>query len=290
MLHEFKDMLESLQVPQTRHAILVHLPIVFSGIAMLLALAAAFLRQNKTLRWLAAIAFVVVLGTSFLATNSGELAEGAMGEVSQRAHRLAHEHEELAESVWMFALGGLVFAGLAFAGKPKWLGPIGAWLAVLAGIAGAGWVANTAHHGGKLVYRLGVGTPHPVQDEKPVTESMLAAITDPRARFFLTDVRPVLRDRCMGCHSGDDPARGLDLTSIDDYLLRDPTYGQPVVPGNPDNGILMRVINWTHETPEEDMPKPHMPPGKRDPLTPEQIASIAKWITDGAVWIDPPAE
>lgn len=284
MLHELKDMLESLQVPQTRHAVLVHLPVVVSMLAVVLALVAAVLRRNQTLRWLAAIAFAVVLGSAFLATNSGELAEGAMGEVSQRAHRLAHEHEELAEKVWMFALGGLVLGGLAFVAKPKWLGHAGAWGAVLVGIAGAGQVANTAHHGGKLVYRLGVGTPNPVQDEKPVTDSMLEAIGDPRARFFLTDVRPVLRDRCMGCHSGDEPAHNLDLTSIDGFLKRDPAHGQVVLPGAPDDGKMMKVIDWARGYDVK------MPPGDREPLAPEQIAAIEQWIRDGAVWMDPPQQ
>ena len=284
MLDPLKDMIESLQAPQTRHAMMVHMPIVLALLAGVLALAAAVLRKNQTLRWVTVLCFAAVLGSAFLATRSGEDAEAAMGQVSKAAHDIVHEHAALGEKVWLFAAGGLVLAGLAFARTPKWLGPTGAWLAVAAGVATAGWVANTAHHGGKLVYSYGVGTPHPVQDEPPVTASMLEAIADPRARFFLTDVRPVLRDRCMGCHSGDDPPMGLDFTGIATLISDHPEHGRAIVPGEPDQGTLVKTITW------DSGYAVRMPPGDREPLTAAEIAAIERWIREGAVWLDPPGQ
>lgn len=276
-------MIEALEVPQTRHAVIVHAPVVLSMLAALVALLAAICRKNLTLRWGAAAVFAALLGSAFLATNSGEDAEHSMGQISTKAHRMVHEHEELAETVWIFSAIGLGLTGLAFLKKPKGVGVMSAWGATAVGIASAGWVANTAHHGGKLVYSFGVGTPNPEIDEPPIPQSALDAITDPRARFFLTDVRPVFMDRCVGCHSGLEPEHGLDVTSIASLMHLDMDYGRAIVPGAPERSVMMKVINWDSGYEEK------MPP-RGDALQPEQIAAIEQWIRDGAVWLDPPTE
>ena len=60
-------------------------------------------------------------------------------------------------------------------------------------------------------------------------------------------------------------------------LLRGGKHGAAVVPGDPDNSLLVQLVR--HQGPS-DHPM-NMPP--KGDLSPEEIAAIAKWIADGAV-------
>src|SRR5258707_8301822 len=49
----------------------------------------------------------------------------------------------------------------------------------------------------------------------------------------------------------------------------------PIVPGKPDDSLLIQAIRQTH-------PRLKMPPGGK--LKDEEIAAIAEWVKAGAVW------
>ncbi len=82
-----------------------------------------------------------------------------------------------------------------------------------------------------------------------------------------------------GCHSGATPAAGQNLTAGQAFnnivgvaSIQMPALNR-VEPGDPDNSYLVRKIEGTAGT--------RMPLG-RDPLSPELIATIRQWITEGA--------
>jgi uncharacterized membrane protein len=160
------DMLDSFADPHMRHAILVHLPIVAAMLAPALVIALAVARfKNRTLA-LGAIA-LLLLGSigAALAANAGEAAESNLGRAgaghSAPAEAALERHEELGEGGWMWPLipAALLAMGLV-PKKPAWRAAIGA-TAFVATIGVAGWIATTAHAGGDLVYRYGVGAPSP---------------------------------------------------------------------------------------------------------------------------------
>jgi hypothetical protein len=70
------------------------------------------------------------------------------------------------------------------------------------------------------------------------------------------------------CHEA---KSGLDLSSLQ-TMLRGGERGAAVVPGRPDDSNLYKFLRA-----EAD---PHMPPGKRAPLSNEEVALIAKWIQE----------
>jgi hypothetical protein len=100
---------------------------------------------------------------------------------------------------------------------------------------------------------------------------------DPAAlAFFEKSVRPVLVERCHECHSADagQPRGGLRLDSLDG-MLRGGRSGSVIVPGKPEQSLLVLVI--THDPTVAAMP----PKGK---LRPEQLQALRRWIQLGAPW------
>lgn len=93
--------------------------------------------------------------------------------------------------------------------------------------------------------------------------------------FFEKKVRPILVDNCYNCHSADTNARGELRVDDRNGLLQGGQSGAAVVPGDPENSLLIQAISYTDDTLK-------MPPKKQ--LTTEQVADLTKWVKDGAAW------
>lgn len=263
---------DSLADPAMKHAAMTHLPIALVLVGPVFLLAGGVLPgRRRTMSLLAAILYAVVAGSALVTIWSGEDAYDRIGGVSEALARQAHDHGEMAERIWTF---GLALAGIAACGllKKKPAAVAAVWTGFAAGIFLIGWTTVAAHKGGELVYAHGVGTPNPEFD--PTIPD------DPRAAFFLTNVRPVLADRCMGCHRSGRDTGGLSLVGPVG-LLAGGDNGPAVVPGDPDAGTLIATLTGEH---------PHvssMPPGRGEQLAEEQIEAVRLWIEQGAVWADP---
>ena len=154
-----QSMMDAFSDPRTRHAILVHFPIALGTLATIPAIALACTAfRNNALR-IAAIAMLLVASAGAgLAAGAGEEAEDLINEATMTAQADAalERHESLGEGGWMWPLGAAAILALSFVKKvPVRLGA--GTLGVIASIGVAGWVALTAHYGGELVYRHGVG-------------------------------------------------------------------------------------------------------------------------------------
>ena len=91
--------------------------------------------------------------------------------------------------------------------------------------------------------------------------------------FFESKVRPVLANNCYSCHT-DSQMGGLRLDSAD-AVRKGGKSGPPIVPGKPEDSLLIQAIRQTH-------PRLKMPPGGK--LKDEEIAAITEWVKAGAVW------
>jgi hypothetical protein len=85
---------------------------------------------------------------------------------------------------------------------------------------------------------------------------------------FVRNVLPLLQTRCLECHSSSDKSGGLDLEA---GLIQGGHSGAVVVPGQPDESLLLRLV--TDGT---------MPPDKSSRLLPEEIETLRSWIATGA--------
>ena len=96
---------------------------------------------------------------------------------------------------------------------------------------------------------------------------------------FQRQIRPLLSDACFQCHGPDPKVRmaGLRLDLRED-LFQARTSGAPVVPGDPDNSLIIQRIS--HEDANLRMP----PAYSQKTLSDDQIDLVRRWIADGAVW------
>ena len=93
--------------------------------------------------------------------------------------------------------------------------------------------------------------------------------------FFEGKVRPLLVDNCFTCHSADTkPSGGLRVDDIGG-LITGGRKGPAVVPGKPEDSLLIKAITHADGAPK-------MPPDAK--LEPEEIAILTRWIAEGAVW------
>jgi hypothetical protein len=92
-------------------------------------------------------------------------------------------------------------------------------------------------------------------------------------RFFDERVAPILTRRCLPCHN--DQLKNSEISFLDRAsLLKGGSRGPAIVPGKPEEGVL--VLSLKHEG---DL---QMPPGPKLPA--KEIAILTEWIRRGAVW------
>ena len=98
-----------------------------------------------------------------------------------------------------------------------------------------------------------------------------AAATD-----YERDVRPLLAKRCFGCHGAAAQMSKLRLDRKASVLAGGESGVPALEPGKSARSLLIRYVRG-------DNPKMVMPPaGPR--LSPEEIALLARWIDEGAIW------
>ncbi len=89
-------------------------------------------------------------------------------------------------------------------------------------------------------------------------------------------VQDILESKCMDCHDEDRPKARFRVDGRA-FLLKGGDSGFPgVVPGNPAKSHLLELVKSKDK--DERMPQ------KGDPLSSDEIASLEKWIAEGAVW------
>lgn len=102
------------------------------------------------------------------------------------------------------------------------------------------------------------------------------ASADDGAVSFHRDVLPVLRINCIACHKPGKTKGGLDLTTHA-ALLSGGENGAAIVAGDPIGSRLIETICGD----EPEMPK------DSEPLMPQEIALISRWIAQGALADEP---
>lgn len=103
------------------------------------------------------------------------------------------------------------------------------------------------------------------------------AISATDLQFFETRIRPILSEECYKCHSHQaDRVKGKLMLDSRDGLLLGGESGPAIVPGNPDDSILIQAIRYT----DEDFQMPPKDHGGK--LSDQQIADLTEWVRRGA--------
>ena len=112
----------------------------------------------------------------------------------------------------------------------------------------------------------------------PMATFTLSSSAHASSPSFNRDIRPILSENCFLCHGQDPEHRGGDLRlDIREDAIAAREEGPAIIPGDPKNSaIIKRIIS---KDPDLVMPPPkaHMAT-----LKPEQLATLEKWIENGA--------
>ena len=96
---------------------------------------------------------------------------------------------------------------------------------------------------------------------------------------FGKDVQPILADKCFTCHGPDDGQRVGDFRlDREEDAFSSKNGRHTIVRGDSKNSDLYRRI--TSQDPDVQMP----PPESNLKLAPDQIATLKRWIDEGAKW------
>lgn len=107
----------------------------------------------------------------------------------------------------------------------------------------------------------------------------LSQAATPEEEYFTTKVQPILETSCVGCHSGEKPKGKLNMTTAEGMKKGGKEKADKgLVAGKPEESTI--YTRSTLPKDDEDL----MPPSdKGGPLSTEQLETLKKWITDGAV-------
>ncbi len=104
-----------------------------------------------------------------------------------------------------------------------------------------------------------------------------AASTQPAAAgqsVFAREIQPIMERTCWNCHGATGQASKLDLRTREG-ALRGGAHGPAVIPGNAEGSRLYRLVAGL---------EPITMPFELPKLTTSEVASVKKWIEDGAQW------
>lgn len=110
--------------------------------------------------------------------------------------------------------------------------------------------------------------------------SLLLAVT-PQARCavdFAREVKPIFAAHCYDCHGPEKQKNGLRLDARAHALKGGEDHPQLWVPGKSKDSVLVQFVSGAE--PDKLMP----PKGAR--LTTQEIATLSRWIDEGALWPD----
>jgi len=100
---------------------------------------------------------------------------------------------------------------------------------------------------------------------------------------FKSDVDPILKARCLSCHSAGGEGYKASGFSVESYqsLMKGTRYGPVILPGSSIGSTLSILIEHKAD-PTIAMPKSPHPGMPSEYLTQKDIDTINKWIDQGA--------
>ncbi|HZR17894.1 MAG TPA: c-type cytochrome domain-containing protein [Verrucomicrobiae bacterium] len=115
--------------------------------------------------------------------------------------------------------------------------------------------------------------------------SLCAAEIDPsklppaatRQIDFIRDVKPILQNHCLKCHSDEKPKAHFRLTSRE-FALKGGEHGVDIIPGQSAKSPLIAYVARL----DEEMAMP--PEGRGEPLNAGEIGVLRAWIDQGVKW------
>ena len=95
---------------------------------------------------------------------------------------------------------------------------------------------------------------------------------------FSQDVKPIIAENCLACHESGGAgteASGFNMASYDD-LMKGTNFGPMVIAGDSEGSNMIVLMEGRAD------PSISMPHGNMDPVAKKDIATIRRWVDQGA--------
>ncbi|HEV7225300.1 MAG TPA: c-type cytochrome domain-containing protein [Pirellulales bacterium] len=106
-------------------------------------------------------------------------------------------------------------------------------------------------------------------------ETAAAKAPAPKVSYF-KQIRPILQERCQGCHQPAKRQGGFVMTSLAEMQKGGDSEEPAFTAGKPEESFLISQVS------SEGGKPPAMPKGA-DPLKPDQVELLKRWVAEGAV-------
>ncbi|MFY9252462.1 MAG: c-type cytochrome domain-containing protein [Fuerstiella sp.] len=133
------------------------------------------------------------------------------------------------------------------------------------------WIAGGAAFDGADVTSMIGDSLAEKKPEKPPVKVVMADGTETVS--FKDHVAPWMVNVCLGCHSGNNPRGGFNITTFEQLLAGGDT-GNTVVPGDPNGSYIVDLVL------RQDPIK--MPAGNQTQIKRSEAQALEKWIKEGA--------
>ena len=247
------------------HVLMLHIPI---GLLLLAVVLEVLIRRPRFAHLASSVSFVWLAGAlaaaATVALGFMHATEPGFESPAVNAHKFA--------GVFLLLVAFLVW-GMRTLETPLYQSAWPAFCAVVVGL-----LALTGHYGGNLTHgetyltayapaplRLALGMPEPRSRPTDVAS----------ADLFLDVVQPAFEQRCVSCHNAGRRRGGLSLETYA-AAMEGGESGAVITPGDAEGGDLVRRISLASS--HDDF----MPADGKTPLSAEQTAAIAFWVSQGA--------
>jgi hypothetical protein len=246
-----------LQVAGRMHPVFLHFPLVLVLAYGVIAIVFAF-KKNIDGSYKVIASFILLLAalSSALAALAGLILSREEGYDAEALQW----HKWSGAAVSVLTLGWYYFHRRLELAKPvsAFTAFIAILLVIFAGHQGAGIT-----HGQNFLL-----APMLPENKEPT-------VTAEEAIVFAHMVKPILEEKCMGCHNSK-KAKGDLVMETEELLLKGGKSGQLWDSTVADLGLLLRRVHLPLEA------KKHMPPQGKPQLTDEETEIITRWIRKGA--------
>jgi len=266
------------------HSVVLHLPIGFITIALLLEIYAFFDRGRSLRRGIGIVLWAGAL--SAIASSAFGIFRASGGGYEKTTLTL-HQWSGIVVTVLIVVLA--IVHLFAFPKEKRRLFAAGFYRFGL--FIGLGLLGFAGHYGGNLTHGskyLFENAPEWVRTWAEETEAKLVetvfgedAVAESGERetgegYYADTIRPIFEEKCFSCHGTEKQKADYRMDTIEGLFAAGESEIDPIVPGRPLESYLVELITL----PEED--DYVMPPSGKESLTPEETLTVIRWIWDGA--------
>jgi mono/diheme cytochrome c family protein len=142
------------------------------------------------------------------------------------------------------------------------------------------WVEEGAHFDGPDAAAQLTSYISPGNEPAAAPMATVQQATGTETISFARDVAPLFVKNCTRCHGPQNPPNNFSLNTMAN-LLRGGDRGQPILPGKPADSLLIKKLKGTADGARM--------PQRAAPLDDATVATIEKWIAEGAKFDGPNA-